>query len=217
MRHFREMYRELVVSQGGSVFSFWYFMCGVLVPVSVFVLLASNYADTVKAIENFISYLCGPTSDLSSGYCASVFSVRDTVVRYSMAVRVEGLTRELMLFGFFVSCLNLVIQILTSFLFNSHLGNFKENSLRVEKFFHLRVDVIFCFLFFLFFSFWLDTIFGALLPHDSINLKLSQRESSVLEYFFYCFLGQYLVGISLSVWIVLWRSRVETYSKGVNK
>lgn len=214
MRYFREMYRELVLSQGGSVFSVWYFMCGVLVPVSVFVLLASNYADTVKAIEYFMRDFCGPMSDLSSGYCATVFSVRDTVVQNFKATRVEGLTRELVLFGFFVSCLNFAIQILTSFLFNAHWGNFKENTLRVEKFFHLRIEVVFCLAFLLFLSFWLYTIFGAMLPHDEINLKLSKQESSILEYFFYCFLGQYLVGISLSGLIVEFRSRVATYLSG---
>jgi len=212
MKFLQRLYGELIMSPGGRVYSAWYFMCGILLPVSVVALLTVNYIETVKAIESLISGFCDFTSPESSERCTTVFSIRDAVLQYSLAVRVEGLTRELMLFGFFVSFANCVIQILSTFFFNVNLANLNKNILKVEKFFYLRSEMILGLAFVFFFYCWLGASFGAFLPDDVNNLRLSQRRISVVQYFFFCFLTQYLVGFTISIFILVLRSKVEEHS-----
>lgn len=214
MKHARELIDELARSPGGPVFSRWYFMCSLLIPVSVVALLAVNYVETVKAIEHLTRDLCGSMRVQSSGYCVAFFSVRDTFVRYYIFDRVNGLTHEIMLFGFFVSFLNFVVQFASPFFFKVNFVNFKKNMLHAERVMHLKFTTILVLGFLLFFIGWLAVSFGASLPHDPSSLRLSQRGSSMGQYFFYAFLGQYLAGYFLSILIVSVRARSESNSSG---
>lgn len=210
MIHLREKFYELIRAPGGPVFSRWYFMCGVLAPASVVILLAVDYVDTMKLIENFIRGICGSMSAQPSSYCTSVFSVRDAAMRYSLGYRVDGLSRELMLFVFLASLVNFSIQILCTFIFKANLVSFKKNILVVERVTYLKYETLLGTLFLLCLVFWLQFCLGGSLPHDADSFKLSQESLSIVQYVFYSFLAQCLFGFSVCFWIVSIRSKVVT-------